>query len=470
MGTPAEGLQTSNDREAKLALDQTALALRNLGPNSLLMPVFAAIICVMFQRWIGTARLVGWFALVTLAGVPLEITARNFRRMTPAPSQARLWMRRATLSYLLFALCWASMAIFLWAPRHDLNNMIVIMLLACTLAGNGALVGSSRRMATTCFVVYGVACVATALRHGGLIYNGIAALAVFFMVYLAHMARQIYATARDMLMLRSDKSDLIAALARAKRESDQARDRAEAASRAKSEFLANMSHELRTPLNAILGFSELIASRAYRDDVEKHHEYAGLIHGSGRHLLALINDILDLARIEAGKFELREAVLELPQLIEDTTTMIAPRAVASGCVLRAECPPDLPGLYADERAVKQVLLNLLANAVKFTPSGGAVTAFARLERDGSICFGVVDTGVGIREDDRERVLQTFGQGRHDVAVNDKGAGLGLPIAKGLIEAHGGRFDLESGLGRGTRVTARMPPARTAGRPARLQAS
>jgi two-component system cell cycle sensor histidine kinase PleC len=390
--------------------------------------------------------------------------------MTPEPPQARLWVRRAMLSYLLFAFSWASMAVFLWAPRHDLNNMIVIMLLACTLAGNSALVGSSRQLAASCFVIYGAACVTAALRHGGLIYNGIAALAVFFMVYLAHMARQIYATARDMLMLRNDKSDLIAALARAKRESDEARDRAEAASRAKSEFLANMSHELRTPLNAILGFSELITSRAFRDDVEKHHEYAGLIHGSGRHLLALINDILDLARIEAGKLELREAILDLPQLIEDATTMIAPRASASGCHLRADCPPELPALCADERAIKQVLLNLLANAVKFTPSGGAVTAFARLERDGSISFGVVDTGVGIREDDRERVMQTFGQGRHDVAAHDKGAGLGLPIAKGLVEAHGGRIDLESGLGQGTRVTARMPPARTVPQPARLRAS
>jgi signal transduction histidine kinase len=172
-----------------------------------------------------------------------------------------------------------------------------------------------------------------------------------------------------------------------------------------------MSHELRTPLNAILGFSELITSRAFNGDPEKHYEYVALIHGSGRHLLTLINDVLDLAKIEAGGFDLRESEIDLPPLIEECMSMVAPRARSSACTLRAELADNLPLLFADERAIKQILLNLLSNAVKFTQAGGSVTPFARLEEDGALSFGVIDTGVGIALADQARVFQKFGDQR-----------------------------------------------------------
>src|SRR6202008_453220 len=146
-----------------------------------------------------------------------------------------------------------------------------------------------------------------------------------------------------------------------------------AGSLAKSQFLANMSHELRTPLNAILGFSELISARAF-SDVEKHYEYAGLIHGSGQHLLTLINDVLDLAKIEAGGFELREADVDLARLIDDAAALMAPRAQTGGCRLEVATARELPLVHADERALKQIVLNLLSNAIKFTPEGGEVGA------------------------------------------------------------------------------------------------
>jgi two-component system cell cycle sensor histidine kinase PleC len=282
---------------------------------------------------------------------------------------------------------------------------------------------------------------------------------VLFVFYLAYMSSQIYRTARDMLLLRNDKSDLILALALAKTESDVARERAEGASRAKSQFLANMSHELRTPLNAILGFSELISSRAFADDLGKHYEYAELIHGSGQHLLTLINDVLDLAKIEAGGFELREAEVDLARLIEETVRLMMPRAQSGGCFLGVDAARGLPLAFADERALKQILLNLLSNAIKFTQAGGWVSAFARVEPDGGIAFGVVDSGIGIASEDQARVFQSFGQGRHDVAITDKGTGLGLPIAQGLAQAHGATIALESATGAGTRVTVHLPRSR-----------
>jgi two-component system, cell cycle sensor histidine kinase PleC len=445
------------ERAGKLRLDQLALALRNLGPNHFLMPVFAAIICLMYQRWVSVARLETWYALLIVSVIPIGLVSHRFRRRLPDAAQADMWIRRATLAYILFALGWGSMAVFLWVPHDDLNNLVIVLLLACTVAGNGALVGSSRPLAIAVFAVYGAMLVAAPLRAGGLLYNGIAALAVIFVAYLAWMSMQIYRTARDMLLLRNDKSDLILALAQAKTESDIARERAEAASLAKSQFLANMSHELRTPLNAILGFSELISVRTFAD-IEKHYEYAELIHGSGKHLLTLINDVLDLAKIEAGGFELRETDVDLARLIEDAATLMAPRAQSGGCKLEIEIAHGLPLVHADERALKQILLNLVSNAIKFTP-GGEVEIFARVAPGGGIVFGVTDNGVGIALEDQARIFESFGQGRHDVAINDRGTGLGLPIALGLVSAHGGTITLDSELGQGTRVSVHLPANR-----------
>ena len=303
----------------------------------------------------------------------------------------------------------------------------------------------------------------TPLQNGGAVYHGIAVLAVLYVGYMLFMSRQIFVTARNMLLLRNDKNDLIEALARSKAESDAAREHAEAASRAKSQFLANMSHELRTPLNAILGFSEMITSRIFAGTPEKHYEYAGLIHDSGHHLLTLINDILDLAKIEAGSWSLREKEADIGALIDDAATMIQPRVAASRCTLVVDIAQRLPPLMCDERAMKQILLNLLSNAVKFTPNDGTITVFAHREADGGIALGVRDTGIGIAPEDQERVFQNFGQGRHDVVTADKGTGLGLPIVKGLVEAHDGRIDLVSEVGEGTTVTIHLPACRAAAR-------
>jgi signal transduction histidine kinase len=262
-----------------------------------------------------------------------------------------------------------------------------------------------------------------------------------------------------MLLLRDDKNELIEALAHSKSESDRARERAEAASRAKSEFLANMSHELRTPLNAILGFSEMIYSTARGANPGQSAEYARLVHESGNHLLGLVNDILDLARIEAGRIILRESDMDLAKLINATTRLVATRAGSGGLTLITDVGGDLPLLRADEQALRQILINLLSNAMKFTPIGGEIVIFARTLGAGDVVFGVRDTGVGIEPGDQLRVFQSFGQGRHDVAVADKGAGLGLTIVKGLTEAHGGRVELESQPGKGTCVTIILPTAR-----------
>jgi two-component system cell cycle sensor histidine kinase PleC len=365
---------------------------------------------------------------------------------------------------------WSSFAFLFWRAGDDLNQMLIILLIAATLAGNSALAGPSKQLTIIGYAVLGTALVIVPLRQGGLIYDSLSLMAAIYVGYMSYMSHQIYTTARDMLLLRDDKNELIEALGHSKLASDRALERAEAASRSKSQFLANMSHELRTPLNAIIGFSEMIHSGTVGANVGKHVEYAHLIHQSGHHLLALINDILDLAKIEAGGFHLREQDIDVAALVGECVQLMGARASAGSLEMSIEIPAKLPRLRADERALKQVLLNLLSNAVKFTPPGGSVTTFARMRDDGAMDIGVVDTGLGIAQEDQSRVFQNFGQGRHDVVTIDKGTGLGLPIVKGLVEAHGGEVILQSQVAEGTCVTVVLPASRVQSRGSLKQAS
>jgi signal transduction histidine kinase len=236
---------------------------------------------------------------------------------------------------------------------------------------------------------------------------------------------------------------------------DTAREEAKRSSLAKSTFLANMSHELRTPLNAILGFSELLTDDGFAG---KRVEYSRLVHASGSHLLNLVNDILDLSKMEVGETALNERDVDVCQIAVSCRALMQGKARDGGLELALELPRELR-LWADERALRQILLNLIGNAVKFTPRGGRVTIFAHVEFDDTIVFGVQDTGVGIPEEDHARVFESFGQGRHDAVTLERGTGLGLPIVRGLAAGHGGQVALESRVGVGTCITISLPGAR-----------
>jgi signal transduction histidine kinase/DNA-binding response OmpR family regulator len=224
----------------------------------------------------------------------------------------------------------------------------------------------------------------------------------------------------------------------------------EAASRAKSDFLANMSHELRTPLNAIIGFSEVLLEQMFGPLNPKQAEYLGDIVSSGRHLLLLINDTLDLSKIEAGKMELELATFALPTVLEDGVTMVRERAARHGIECRVDAGPDLDEVEADERKVKQVVFNLLSNAVKFTPDGGRVEVSARRVGDRAE-VAVADTGVGIDPADQARIFQEFQQAGHQ-----EGSGLGLALARSLVALHGGSLWVESEPGSGSTFIFTLP--------------
>ena len=234
-----------------------------------------------------------------------------------------------------------------------------------------------------------------------------------------------------------------------------ARDAAVNANRTKTQFFANMSHELRTPLNAILGFSELLALEVF---ASRREEYAHLIHNAGTHLLSLVNDLLDLSRIEAGKLELRLEPLDLSALMDECAETIAVRARKRGLKLVQNIEVELPHIEADTRAIRQIVLNLLTNAVKFSRPNGVIELFARATPEGMVAFGVRDEGVGIAKDEQAHVFERFAQARESKSA-EKGSGLGLPIVRGLVEAHGGRVEMRSRLNLGTTVTVTLPALR-----------
>lgn len=239
-----------------------------------------------------------------------------------------------------------------------------------------------------------------------------------------------------------------------------AKEQAEAANKAKSEFLANMSHELRTPLNAVIGFSEILRQEgADKIDGDLRRQYAQDINDGGQHLLSLISDILDLSKIEAGKLELHEEKIDLKEATEASLHLIRQKALQSELELIVNIPENIPYLWADRRAYKQILLNLLSNAVKFTMSGGVVTITLSVNQDDCLQVLVADNGIGVRESDMEKILQPFIQADGSLSRKHEGTGLGLPLVKSLIEQHGGRLVIDSIFGKGTNVSVLFPAER-----------
>ncbi len=261
--------------------------------------------------------------------------------------------------------------------------------------------------------------------------------------------------APSVLTLRS-----IAIRARVETELVSAKEEAESANEAKTDFLANMSHELRTPLNAIMGFSEIMKMEVLGplgDD--KYRDYVGDINDSAVHLLQLINDILDISKAGAGKLELEEETVDVRDAIEASVRLLRPKVESGELELKVSIVDALPYLQGDERKLKQILLNILSNAVKFTPPGGEVAIVAGCDADGHMVITVQDTGVGVAEQDLGKVFSPFTQARHSLIRDHEGTGLGLPLAKAMVELHDGVMTFDSRIGVGTTVTVTFPRAR-----------
>jgi len=255
-------------------------------------------------------------------------------------------------------------------------------------------------------------------------------------------------------------TQVVTAEKRRERELREAKAAAEAGSASKSRFLAMMSHELRTPLNAIIGFSEVIASQRFGPNaVERYADYAQTIHSSGQQLLELISQLLDMSKIEAGRLELEEEDMSAAIAINECLTLLNERAQQAGVALTSYAPEPVPTIRADHRALRQVILNLVSNAIKFTPSGGGVDVSLRVAEDGRVRIRVRDNGIGIARDALERLFQPFQQADNSIARKFGGTGLGLAISRALVEAHGGTLTLASEVGHGTTAEVTLPSSR-----------
>jgi two-component system cell cycle sensor histidine kinase PleC len=409
--------------------------------------------------WIGSVMAATWMIAVLVIHGIIITKCRQFLAEPAGSIDIRRWRLRFVVLDLLFGLAWIFILIHpVGVVESSGTFMLFVMLLVVAVA---SMLASSVPMAVISATVPVTAAVSLDFAFRGTLQDYIlATMALTAQAYFLLLTHRLYSTTLATLEARAEKDALIGELETSKAISDEARRRAEAANISKSRFLAQMSHELRTPLNAILGFSEVMKTEIFGPhSVPAYKDYCGDIHNSGVHLLGLINEILDLSRIEAGRYELNEEPVALAGVVAECGHLLQMRAKNRGIIIHEMLETDMPRLWVDERAVRQICLNLLSNAIKFTPQGGEIWLKAGWTASGGQYMSVKDTGPGIPEEEIPVVLASFGQGSNSIKSAEQGAGLGLPIAKSLIDLHGGTFSLKSKLRIGTEVIITFPPER-----------
>src|SRR6187399_908364 len=426
---------------------------------SFVILLLVATVGFMSSVWSGALAAGTWTVAVLVTHAVIVRKCRQFLEKPANEISIRAWRLRFITLDLFYGLAW--MFILVHPVSVDDNSGTFMLFVILLVVAVSSMLASSLPMAVfvTTFPVTAAIALDFVLQ-GGLRNYILSIMALTAQGYFAALTYQLYSSTLSTLQARAEKDALIGELEQAKAISDEARRRTEAANIAKSRFLAQMSHELRTPLNAILGFSEVMKSEVFGPHaVPTYKEYAADIHNSGVHLLNLINEILDLSRIEAGRYKLNEEPVDLAHVVGDCNHLLQLRARNRGIRIQQMFEHDLPRLWADERACRQICLNLLSNAIKFTPQGGEVWLKVGWTAAGGQYMSVKDNGPGIPEDEIPIVLASFGQGTNAIKSAEQGTGLGLPIAKNLVDLHGGTFTLKSKLRFGTEVIVTFPAER-----------
>jgi signal transduction histidine kinase len=404
--------------------------------------------------------LLAWCAGIFLWTAAVLWLYRRFQAASAARQEESRFAWLLAGSALLAGLLWGMFGLAFYAVSDVEAKGFVLFVVAAMTAG-GVLYYALHEPSCGIYIMTSTMPLAIAsFVQGGRVAIALGTMLVAYNGLVMIVARTASRSMGGMFSIQLHNADLVDDLRKARDSAEATRAAAEEASRVKSRFLANMSHELRTPLNAIIGFSELMQSPLLGGgDLERFREYAGDINMSGRHLLDLVNDILDLSKLESGNSEIKESAVRLDRLIWSCTNLMRAQANQKDIQLLLDLPPDLPRLFADGLRVKQVLINLLSNAVKFTERGGSVALAAGIAATGELWIKVRDSGIGMAPGDIAVAFLPFRQVDNNNSRRYQGSGLGLPLARSFIEQHGGTLTLESAPGRGTTATILLPATR-----------
>ena len=449
------------ERDPRVLKAQLALAARSTHATRITAPAWALAVAVLCSLGVfgnvSLARTLFLPLAVTVAIGAMSLMASAYERYNESDGETESWFQCFVILQAVGSVAWCLMPWLCWESGNTLNHMF---LAAATMAVVAALVvsrGSNMNM-----YVASLAPVSLMISGRFLLSSKPADLVIG--VLAPFIALQLWRTGSPLVLRMEEDSRLRFKVEDLARELEEARDdalrkrfEAETANASKTAFLANMSHELRTPLNAILGFSEIISQECFGPvGSERYRDYAGDIHSSGAHLLSLINDLLDVAKIEAGRMDIAPHELNTARVFDIALKLIGTKAREKDQQLVIAVEESAPALWADERAVKQILINLVSNAVKFTPNGGRIEVIGGRAANGDFQIMVRDNGPGIPRDKLDKIFTPFNQVDNRFDRQAGGTGLGLALVRGLAELHGGRAWMESEFGKGCSVFVAIP--------------
>jgi signal transduction histidine kinase len=438
------------DIEHKIASERAELLYASPLPMSVAL-ILALSLSAMLWGVLPHWAIFGW---LTFAAVTILVRMRLRKAFLASDRQhPAVWLERYALGAFALGLIWSLTGIVIWISDDALSQVAVIVV-AYGMTSGAVGANCAYTPAVDRFIWPPFLMISGGLAwQGDRIHVGLALLGMLYICSLTIVSRVARRTIINAIRTKYEKQALADRLAAALTE-------VEASGRAKSSFLATMSHELRTPLNAIIGFSEMLNEQRHGPlGANQYRDYVRDIHHSGKHLLDLVNDILDLTKIEAGRMDLREELVDTGELVPICCRMLRQKAEQGGVAIETRVLPGLNPMRADRAKVRQILFNLVSNAIKFTPSGGQVVVSAEPCPGGGIALAVADTGIGIAPEEIPLALQPFRQIDNTLSRVHQGTGLGLPLAKALVELHGGSLDIVSQPNVGTTVTVTFPADR-----------
>ncbi|HEX4026478.1 MAG TPA: HAMP domain-containing sensor histidine kinase [Rhizomicrobium sp.] len=454
-------IRDSQESEPRVLKAQLALAATTARNTRITSPVWAAICAILSST--------GVFGHVSFAHtlfLPLAVTAAMgasalmataYQYYDDSEGDVDSWLQCFVMIQAFGSAAWGLLPWLCWEKGNELNHMFLAACVMAVIAGLVVARGSNMRMYIANLLPLSLMTAARFLLGDSVTDMVMGAVAPFVAFQMWYTGRPLVLRMGEDARLRFKVEDLARELEETRDEALRKRFEAETANASKTAFLANMSHELRTPLNAILGFSEIIAQECFGPvGSERYRDYAGDIHSSGAHLLSLINDLLDVAKIEAGRMDIAPHTLDAGRTFDVALKLIGTKAREKDQALVIAVEENAPALYADERALKQILINLVSNAVKFTPLGGKIEVIGGRAANGDFQIMVRDNGPGIPRDKIDNIFQPFNQVDNRFDRQSGGTGLGLALVRGLAELHGGRAWLESELGRGCSVFVTLP--------------